>query len=322
MATEITLRQLEYLVAAIDRETMSAAATALATSASAVSMGIADLEAAVRTDLVIRAPRQPLRLTPVGRSVIDDVRALLDRVEQMERDIRIDTHERSGHVRLACFAPLGPRYVPDLVSAAALLDPRLTIEVTELDIEPLFAEVADGRVELGLVYGLHPPDSLVTEPVAHHLPYVLLPADHGLASADNVRIEDVIDEPMVMLDARPTLYFDDVIASLSLTPHVVHRTDNIDTVRSMVARGDCWSLLIGPPRSGLSHQGLPLVALPVSDEIEPMPVVVVWQAGSDVSARALRMIELCHRVIPASDVAAVARAGHRPARPLEPRHGD
>ncbi len=322
MPTEITLRQLEYLVAAIDCETMSAAAAALATSTSAVSMGIADLEAAVRTDLVIRAPRKPLRLTPVGRTVIDDVRALLDRVEQMERDIRVDLTERSGRVRLACFAPLGPRYVPDLVAAAAVVDPALTIEVTELDIEPLFEEVADGHIELGLVYGLHPPDSLVTEPVAHHVPYVLLPAEHPLASAPSVRIEDVIGEPMVMLDARPTLYFDDVIASLSLTPHIVHRTDNIDTVRSVVARGGCWSLLIGPPRGGLSHQGLPLVALPVSNEIEPMPVVVAWQAGSDVSARALRVIELCHRVIPSADVAAVSSVDREPARPPETGDGD
>lgn len=297
MANKLTLRQLEYFVAALDEGTMAAAARRLATSASAVSMGISDLESVVGMTLLVRSSHRPLAATAAGHAILPDARALLDAVTELESGIYHDAHSEGGIFRFGCFTPFAPHYLPSLLAQARALDPPIALDVVDTTIDQIHEVTVSGSVEMSLMYDLGTPPSLTTEQVALHAPYLLLPHGHRLAKHVEVSLSDVVDEPMVMLDARPSQYFDDLLAKLGYSVNIVHRTRNIEAVRSMVANDLGWSLLTGPPRGGRSQDGLPLVALRLSDEVPPMPVVVAWQAGVELSTRGHAVIELCHRVV-------------------------
>ena len=91
MATSITLRQLEYFVAAARAGTMAGAAGALHVSPAAVSLGIAELERTLGGELFRRVAHQPLVLTSTGQDLLAGATTIVSDARDLER--RVD--ERS-----------------------------------------------------------------------------------------------------------------------------------------------------------------------------------------------------------------------------------
>ena len=72
----ITVAQLQYLIAAVDHATWAEAATALGTSQSAVSQGLAELQRRLGIELFERSGRRRVPL-PHAAPVIDHARRVL-----------------------------------------------------------------------------------------------------------------------------------------------------------------------------------------------------------------------------------------------------
>jgi DNA-binding transcriptional LysR family regulator len=82
-----------------------------------------------------------------------------------------------------------------------------------------------------------------------------------------------------------------------VTARVERVTHNFETLRSFVARGLGWGFLVQRPRDDTSYEGLPLAAVAIADEIEPVSIVVATAAGARLSRRAQACIELCRTVV-------------------------
>ena len=181
MATSITLRQLEYFVAAARAGTMARAAGALHVSPAAVSLGIAELERTLGGELFRRVAHQPLVLSSTGQDLLAGATTIVSDAHDLEQ--RVD--ERStvaGVLHVGCFATLAPFVVPRLVSAVASTHPHLRVEVTEDDAAGVQRAVLDGRTELAVLYGIDLRPGLEATTVTTMRPYVVLPADHRLAT--------------------------------------------------------------------------------------------------------------------------------------------
>ncbi len=297
MATEVTLRQLAYFRTAIDEGTMAAAGKRLGVSASAISTAIGDLESALGVRLVVRTAGRGLGLTAAGRRALAHADGVVEMAATIQGRARAGGTDAGGRVRMGCFPPFSPFYVPDLVTAAGDRQPPIELDVVEAPVDELFEQLSHGVLDLALVYDHAIPDGLETEEIRRHYPFVILAGSHHLAGRSSVSLHDLIDEPMVLLRAREASYFEQVVREMGLTPTIVRTTDNMETVRTMVGRGMGWSLLIGRPTAGVSQEGRPIAAARLADDVDGVPVVVTTPAGSTRTRRAQTVVDLCHHII-------------------------
>jgi DNA-binding transcriptional LysR family regulator len=80
-------------------------------------------------------------------------------------------------------------------------------------------------------------------------------------------------------------------------PRVRHRTVNFEMVRSLVARGHGFSLLIQEPSVGVSYEGRPLIVRPLADHVEPTAVVLAWPSAAPPTRRARAFADHCHQTL-------------------------
>ncbi len=103
---------------------------------------------------------------------------------------------------------------------------------------------------------------------------------------------------MIMLDFPPSRhYFSKLLAEAGVAPRIRHSTANFEMVRSLVARGYGFSMLIQRPVVEVSYEGLPLVTLPLAGPIDPAPVVLAWPVSARPTRRAQVFAAHCRRVL-------------------------
>ncbi|MDP1795118.1 MAG: LysR substrate-binding domain-containing protein [Acidimicrobiales bacterium] len=293
MATSITLRQLEYFVAIARYGSMARAASLLHVSAAAVSLGVSQLERTLECDLFLRRPHQPLLLTSAGRDLLVRAVTIVADAEEMERMATHRTGSLAGTVYVGCFDTLAPFLVPQLLAVAGEQYPELVIDVTEGQSDLLQDALMDGTTDFAILYGLDVRPVLRTEVVWTMHPYVVLSADHPLADETSIRLAQLGDEPMVLLDSPPSR--NHVLAALDaagVTPTQTRVTHNFETLRSLVARGFGWGVLVQHPEVDASYEGLPLRRVQIADPVQPAPVVVATIAAATLSRRTLACIEM------------------------------
>lgn len=292
MMLPITLRQLQYFVAAADAGSMTGAGAAQHVSQSAISLAISDLERAVGTPLFVRQRARGLSLTPAGRHMLADARDLLGRAEDLVNETQSLGSELRGTLAVACYDTIAPFLVPRLVTTFAEHHPDVTIEFHGGDMAALHRRVRDGVCELFIAYHLDIASDIETTLLRRTEPYVLLPADHALAAQDDVGLEQLIEEPLILLDhPQPSHYFLGLYEDRALHPRIGHRTTSFELVRSLVARGLGYALLIQRPAGDLSCEGIPLACRPLRKPSRTLDIVTGTPAGARLTRRATAFVE-------------------------------
>lgn len=298
MVEELSLRQLSYFVAAAEAGTMTGAAAALHVSQSAVSLGVADLERHLGVQLLLRRRAKGLTLTSAGQRLIADARALLHRAEELRAGARDLGQSLAGRLVVGCFSTLGPSLLPRLLDGFRTQYPAVELDFVEGSLGDLQAMLLEGRCELALLYDIDLQPGIERETVYTTRPYVLLAPDHPLAAADAVHLADLVGHDMVLLDMPPSRHhLLGLLADAGVVPRIRHTTVTFETVRSLVARGAGFSLLVQQPAVDLSYEGLPLVARPVADDIPLTRVVLARPAAAQPTRRAQAFAAHCRAAL-------------------------
>jgi DNA-binding transcriptional LysR family regulator len=298
MAERLNLRQLDYFVAAAEVGSMSAAAERVHISQSAISVGIAELERRLGVCLLLRRKARGLTLTEAGRLLLPRARALLAGSEELQEGMREMGQQLAGRLMVGCFTTIAPLVLPRLLEGFQTAHPGVSVDFAEGSLGELQHLLFEGRCELALMYDVDIRPGIDREVLYAARPHVLLPAGHRLAGRERIRLADLAGEPMVMLDLPPSMrYFSAVLAGAGVEPVIRHRTSSFEMVRSLVARGVGFSLLIQRPAAEVSYEGRPLVTIPIADDLDPLPVVLAWPADAVPTRRAAAFAEHCHAVL-------------------------
>lgn len=280
---------------------MARAATLLHVSPAAVSLGINQLERVLDCELFLRRPQRPLSLTTAGRDLLPSAAAIVADAEQLEQAAGQRTGSFTGTIRIGCFDTLAPVLVPQLLVAAAERFPDLSVDVGEGPSDQLQSQLVEGTSDLAVLYGLEIRNGLRTELLWTVPPYVVLPSDHRLANRRAVRLADLVDEPMIVLDSPPSRFHVlTALAGVGITPRVGRVTRNFETLRALVARGYGWGMLVQRPAVDRTYEGLEIRSVDIADPIQPAPVVVATVAGSEPARRTTAMIELLRGLRPST----------------------
>ncbi len=294
---EITLAQLRYFVAAAEHLSMTAAATANFVAQSAVSSAIAQLESKVGTQLFIRHRSKGLTLTPAGQQLLGDVRNLLIGLDAAIDAAREVDGEVRGTVRIGFFVTIAPFVLPEVLSRARGQYPHLVVDVHETDAQSAAALLRSGQAELTVGYDFGLGQDLVHEVVDETPPYVLLSAEHPLATQRHIGLRQLSKEKYILLDLPHSReYFLALLATVGLEPEIRHRTPSYETVRAMVAHGHGFSILNQRPAHALAYDGQRLAAVAIDDPVEPLPIVITTLRGTRQSARAAAIAQIVREV--------------------------
>ncbi len=295
---DFSLTQLRYFTATAELKNMTAAARQLSISQSAISAAIMQLERQLRVQLFVRHHAKGLALTQSGERLLAEVRRFLAQADQLAEVGRSLSGNLSGSLVVGCFLTLGPFYLPRLLADFGALYPEVRVSLVEGDAEELEGELLHGGCEVALLYGVEMSKKIQAEVLFRVDYHILLSADHPLAGADAVRLADLADEPMVLLD-RPysTEYFHLIMAEAGLEPRISYRSSNFETVRALVASGHGFSLLNQQPASGMTYDGRHVVSLPIADTQPDIAVVLATVRGVSPTPRARAFIDRCRALL-------------------------
>ena len=200
-------RRLLILDAVAAAGSMTAAASALAYTPSAVSQAIAALEREAGTALLLRGPRG-VRLTEAGDVLARHAAALRERLELAARDLDDVTGLRAGRLRLAAFPSAGSVLVPPAIAAFAAEHPGVELSLAEAEPAEAADGLRDGRFDVAVVfeYAFEPvmdAAGLELHPLGDDDMLVALPPGHPQAGADPVPLAALAGETWVS-SADPT----------------------------------------------------------------------------------------------------------------------
>jgi DNA-binding transcriptional LysR family regulator len=234
----MNLRQLRAVQSVVELGSVTAAANRLGLTQSGVSRMIGALEAELGVALFDRRRR---RLVSTEHSL-----TLLRRAERIVRDVQeleaSATAVRQGRIerlRLISVPPFLHQVVPTAVARRLTANPRLSIRVDiarRVDIPDSINRREFDIAIVGLPVDRPEVNIVPLPPVAA---VAVLPRRHRLAKKKRVRVEDLLEEPMVAHSSGPLMRFelDRALAThgLRLAPAV--EAPNAWIVHAMVAAG-------------------------------------------------------------------------------------
>jgi DNA-binding transcriptional LysR family regulator len=254
------VQRLRAFALVLDLGSISAAASVLGYTQSAVSQQLAALEREVGMTLVDRSQR-PLRASRAGEALrphVERVLAALGGTEATLEDLRGGTRR----LRLAAFTSALSSFVPPAVRDLRRAHPQLVVQVLQLETHEAVERLRAGDAELAVVH--HMPGVAVPETaglqrrrlLVDHL-YVVLPDGHRLARRDAVSLADLEAEPLILPRRdTPAGRFRSVVEHLcsqaGFAPRVAYELDDLPAAQAFVAAG-----IATVPMHGLTLATLP-----------------------------------------------------------------
>lgn len=240
----MNLRDLRYLVALADERHFGKAAERCFVSQPTLSAQIRKLEEYLGVPLFERQPRR-VSLTATGEKIVERARRTLQEADAIVEIARTDRDPLSGALRLALIPTVGPYLLPHVAGPLRKAVPRLKLMLYEYQTAPLLEKLRAGEIDLGIIALPMPTEGLETE-VLYDEPFTLaVPANHPLADRDKVRLEDLRDETLLLLEDGHCLrdHALSVCSRVRLHQEQDYRATSLETLRQMVAAGHGITLL-------------------------------------------------------------------------------
>ena len=242
--TDIKLKDLRYLVALADSRHFGRAAERCFVSQPTLSAQLKKLEDYLGVQLIERHPRN-VTLTEAGEQIVARARRILEASEEVVTLARAHRDPLSGRLRLALLPTIGPYLLPRVSQAIRKGLPRLELRLYEYQTAQMLEKLESGEIDLGILAlpvvleGLEARE-LFTEPFT-----VAVPNHHRLAKRDTVRVEDLKDETLLLLEDGHCLRDQalEVCSRVGLHEKQDFRATSLETLRQMVATGAGVTLL-------------------------------------------------------------------------------
>ena len=235
------LRHLVYFREVARQLHFRKAAETLAIAQPALSRAVAQLEAALDADLLLRT-RRGVELTPAGRLLLARIEPLLRSAATIPGEIQALAEGEVGHVRVAFTGLAMATVVPRILRAFHARHPRIRVELTESPTSAQLIALQDGEIACGFFHPDAPTPTLRTRVLLRERNGVLLPAGHPLAErADpSLRLRDLAETPFVLFPrSHNPGFYDRILAAFAhagVTPRIAEeiwpRANGVGLVRA------------------------------------------------------------------------------------------
>lgn len=282
------LRQLRYFLAIARHLHFTRAAAELFVAQPALSQQIKLLEREVGVELFDRTGRR-VRLTTAGAAFRVWAERILRDVESARAEMAEFAGLARGRVMVGTLPAqiLGPVDLPALLAAFHDRYPGIEISLREEFPRELVRLLHSGQIDLAVgvvIEGLPLPDidtlSIFTDDLV-----LIVAAHHLLAPRREASLMDLADEPFVLFKPESVIraLVTERCAAVGFAPHVQYESNEIGTLRGLVARGLGVSVV---PRSVVASPGPPVALLTIKELPVKRTIALLWSVGRFQSAAA------------------------------------
>ncbi|WP_427132227.1 LysR family transcriptional regulator [Pseudarthrobacter sp. S9] len=240
------LRQLRYFLVVADELHFARAAERLHITQPPLTVAVRKLERELGVQLFDRTTRRVM-LTAAGQAFRDRVQAAVSDLDDAAGDVADVAAGKSGRIRVGFVSSASYTTVPEAIRAFRQQRPRIDLVLNPLTSGEQIEQLLDGNLDLGLIRDPGDVPGLNLEPLSTEDLVVVIPETHHLASADEVRPQELEGEPMVLFPYRLMPGFVArvlrVFATLPTPPFVVQQAIHQETVLGLVAAGLGISIL-------------------------------------------------------------------------------
>lgn len=291
-----TLKQLRYFDAAMRTGSFVRAADDMSISVSSITAAIDFIEQTTGAELLRRMPAKGVIATDKGRQVGQRIQVFLEQARVLESDILSMTGDPAGTLRLGCYAPTAPYILPPILKRISKSYPEISIELKEGDMQSVVELLNNGAVDLALTYRRDPDEIQPFFPMFQAPPMVLLPDVSPLAQQREIALEDLVDQPMILLDLPGTrAYFGSIFKAEGLEPNIAHTTKSSSVLRGLVAANFGYAIMnICTPNDKVGQNGY--VARPIRGQRDAPSFGVAYTNASYRSAIVKMVLETCREV--------------------------
>ncbi|PPK64908.1 LysR family transcriptional regulator [Actinokineospora auranticolor] len=333
-------QQLVSFLAIAEEHNFGRAARRLHLAQSSISLHLKRLEREVGVELVARSSHR-VSLTPAGEVFLDEVRQVLDLADSAVAAARAVASGRAGTLRVGFNFAAGRLVLPPALVRMHAEHPDLRVDLTEKRSGPQLRALADGELDVALVFGAPTAPGLVSAQVSRVDLVALVTESHPWARRDRVRFRELAGQPCVLFGREqcPAMY-DELRAIAGRTGTELAVVAEIDDPLATAATVRARRVVGFASAPRWDQNGLAgLVTVPIVDPVPSLAIHAVWRrdaetlpvrallrclaAGDHADLSTVRPLVVAQRAAgargsePRRTTRARAMAGARPGRRME-----
>ncbi len=234
------LRQIRYFQCVARELSFTKAAKLLHIAQPPLSRQIKMLEEELGVAVFERLGRG-IQLTEAGRYFLDQTEKMTSRLEEtINATRRIGRSERMwfgiGFVPSTLYG-----HMPALIRQLREMNDQAEISLVEMTTLQQFDALKSGRIDIGVGRILLKDEEIERLVLTDERLAVALPISHPLAGRHSVRLNDILDEPLILYPARPRPSYADHVLNLyrqkGHSPVVAQEVNELQTAIGLVTAG-------------------------------------------------------------------------------------
>ncbi|MFF9593545.1 LysR family transcriptional regulator [Streptomyces sp. NPDC014646] len=302
-----SLTQLRYFVVSAELGNISEAAEKLCASQSTVSSAVMRLERQLGVQLLLRHHARGVTLTPSGRHLLREARALLGQARNLKARGDALAGDTTGRLDVGFFLSIAPFLLPLVHRMLRERHAELQLNPHEAFADRLLGLLQDGRCELAVTYDFLSGDSrfhpLVDLPV-----YALLADGDPMGRAGAMGLDELAARPLVTLNAPTVLrHFEKMFAGAGVPMPRVMTTASPETMRGLVAAGSGFALMYQRTPNMTTLDGGRVRAVEIAGDLPSLSLGVAMMPDLIMSGRGRAFLDVLRSAV------AISYAARTPA---------
>ena len=282
-AHDLSLRQLEYIVAVAETLGFHKAAQSCHVSQPTLSAQVQLVESVLGVRLFERDRRRVL-VTPAGEDIVARARRVLREVDDLIGAATRAQKPFAGSLRVGVIPTLAPYLLPEVTPAITKRYPELTLVFQEAKTADIVRGLAEGTLDAGLAALEAELGDLEHAEILRDDFLVALPKSHPLAKKKHLSLADLEDERVLLLDEGHC--FREQALSLCKKAHAEvasFRATSLATLAQMVSSGTGITLLPALSVPVENRRGQ-LAIRPFAKPVPHRTVALLWRSSSPLAA--------------------------------------
>ncbi|WP_335937449.1 LysR family transcriptional regulator [Streptomyces sp. PTD5-9] len=298
-----SLTQLRYFVVSAELGNISEAAEKLCASQSTVSSAVMRLERQLGVQLLLRHHARGVTLTPSGRHLLREARALLGQAGKLKAQGDALASDTTGQLDVGFFFPIAPFLLPLVHRMTRERHAGLQLNVHEAPADRLLRFLQDGRCELAVTYDFLAGDSRFRPLV--DLPVHALLADGDplgaagpIAGAGPVGLDELAARPLVTLNAPAVLrHVERIFSAAGVRMPQVIAVAGVETMRGLVAAGAGFALMYQRASHMTTLDGGRVRAVEIAGDPPSLSLGVAMMPDLTLSGRGRAFVEVLRSAV-------------------------
>lgn len=232
---DANIQKYQAFIKTVEYGSFTKAAEALSYSQSGISRMIADLERDWNVSLLARS-RAGVSLTSDGVRLLPFAQSVCAEYDKLQMQVDDMAGMKSGLIRIGTFSSVATHWLPHIIRAFQEDYPHIDYELVMGDYGEIESWLLDGRVDCGFLQ-LPTHSDLEVLLIDRDELMAVVPEDHPLAVKDHIPLEDLCDDPFLLLHKGENTVVADVFDRAGLRPDVHFTTWDDYAIMAMVECG-------------------------------------------------------------------------------------